>query len=75
MPVIDVVHQHFITARALHTAQRVRGDTVQFETLDYTAVVAAARVAAGLDGFDCKVRRCIICYFQSLIPVHSTQVT
>jgi hypothetical protein len=51
MPAIDVAYQHLITARALHAAQKVEG-TERFEVLDWSAIVAGARVAAGLDGFD-----------------------
>jgi 3-hydroxyisobutyrate dehydrogenase-like beta-hydroxyacid dehydrogenase len=52
MPTIDIAHQHLLTARAQHTAQRAQGDGVKFETLDWSAMVAATRIAAGLDGFD-----------------------
>lgn len=51
MPTIDTAHQHLVTARALHAAQVVQG-TQQFDTLDWSAIVAGTRVAAGLDGFD-----------------------
>lgn len=51
MPVIDTAHQHLLTARALHRSQVVQGKE-KFETLDWSALVAGARVAAGLDGFD-----------------------
>lgn len=53
----DTAHQHLLTARALHEAKKVRGEKV-YETLDWSSMVAGARVAAGLDGFDSsKVRR------------------
>lgn len=51
MPVVDVAHQHLITARALHRAQGAEGHQT-FETLDWSGIVAGTRVAAGLDGFD-----------------------
>jgi 3-hydroxyisobutyrate dehydrogenase-like beta-hydroxyacid dehydrogenase len=51
MPVIDTAYQHLLTARALHAGQVTRG-TQQFDTLDWSAIIAGARVAAGLDGFD-----------------------
>ncbi|CAL1694656.1 unnamed protein product [Somion occarium] len=51
MPALDSAHQHLLTARALHAAKKARGHSV-FETLDWSSLVAGARVAAGLDGFD-----------------------
>jgi hypothetical protein len=51
MPMIDAAHGHLLTARALHNNQKVKG-TAQFGTLDWSAVIAGTRVAAGLDGFD-----------------------
>lgn len=51
MPVIDSAHQHLLTARALHASQVLQGKQ-QFDTLDWSAIVAGTRVAAGLDGFD-----------------------
>lgn len=51
MPVIDSAHGHLLTARALHNNQKRKG-TAQFGTLDWSAVIAGTRVAAGLDGFD-----------------------
>ncbi|KAF8899114.1 NAD-P-binding protein [Infundibulicybe gibba] len=51
MPVIDIAHQHLITARAIHEGQRREGKAA-FETLDWSGIVAGTRVAAGLDGLD-----------------------
>ena len=51
MPVVDIAHQHMLTARALHEAQKVAG-TQSFASLDWSALVAGPRVAAGLDGLD-----------------------
>lgn len=51
MPVTDVAHQHLITARALHLND-LRDGKAQYETLDWSGIVAGTRVAAGLDGFD-----------------------
>jgi len=51
MPVIDTAYQHLLTARALHAGQVIQC-TQQFETLDWSAIIAGTRVAAGLDGFD-----------------------
>lgn len=68
MPVIDIAHQHLITARALHTAQKAEGKH-HFETLDVSGLVAGARVAAGLDGFDsAKVSN------QSNVPCYDSYV-
>jgi 3-hydroxyisobutyrate dehydrogenase-like beta-hydroxyacid dehydrogenase len=51
MPVIDVAHQHLITARALHGANK-QSNVETFDTLDWSAIIAASRIAAGLDAFD-----------------------
>jgi hypothetical protein len=51
MPALDTAYQHLLTARALHSTQ-VLGGKQKFGILDCSAIVAATRVAAGLDGFD-----------------------
>jgi hypothetical protein len=51
MPVIDVAYSHLLTARALHSTQALQGQQ-HFNTLDWSALVAGTRVAAGLDGLD-----------------------
>jgi hypothetical protein len=51
MPAIDIAHQHLLTARAIHTANKQAGKAT-FETLDWSGVIAGTRVAAGLDGLD-----------------------
>jgi len=51
MPAIDNAHHHLLTARALHTAQERTG-TTRFPVLDWSALIAGTRVAAGLDAFD-----------------------
>ncbi|KAI0354664.1 NAD-P-binding protein [Trametes cingulata] len=51
MPALDAAHQHMLTARALHANQARRGNA-RFDVLDWSSLVAGARVAAGLDGFD-----------------------
>ena len=48
MPVVDTALQHMLTARALHEAQARTGST-DFPVLDWSALVAGTRVAAGLD--------------------------
>ena len=47
MPVIDVAHQHMLTARAGHISKKLQG-TSKFETLDWSALVSGVRVASGL---------------------------
>ena len=49
MPMIDIAHQHMLTARAIHATQ---GDEAKYPVLDWTALVAGSRVAAGLNGLD-----------------------
>ncbi|KAJ3569730.1 hypothetical protein NP233_g4855 [Leucocoprinus birnbaumii] len=51
MPVIDVAHQHLLTARALHEQRKQDGDA-KFQRLDWSGLVAGTRAAAGLSGFD-----------------------
>ncbi|KAI0756407.1 NAD-P-binding protein [Daedaleopsis nitida] len=51
MPALDAAHQHMLTARALH-ANQVQVGNPHFDVLDWSSLVAGARVAAGLDGFD-----------------------
>ncbi|EIW64465.1 NAD-P-binding protein [Trametes versicolor FP-101664 SS1] len=51
MPALDAAHQHMLTARALH-ANQVRRGHAHYGVLDWSSLVAGARVAAGLDGFD-----------------------
>jgi len=51
MPAIDNAHHHLLTARALHVAQERTG-TTRFPVLDWSALLAGTRVAAGLDAFD-----------------------
>jgi hypothetical protein len=54
MPTIDVAHQHLLTSRALHAAHKLQGVEEkggEFEVLDWSAIIAASRVAAGMEGF------------------------
>ncbi|THH11358.1 hypothetical protein EW145_g708 [Phellinidium pouzarii] len=53
MPVIDIAHQHMLTARAIHASQKVEG-CAEFEVLDWSALIAGPRVSAGLDGLNSK---------------------
>jgi hypothetical protein len=48
MPLIDIAHQHLLTTRALHETQPDK----QYDPLDWSALISATRVAAGLDAFD-----------------------
>ncbi|TDL28960.1 NAD-P-binding protein [Rickenella mellea] len=49
MPMIDIAHQHLLTARAIYEAQKIEGQET-YEVLDWCALVAGSRVAGGLDG-------------------------
>ncbi|TRM65861.1 NAD binding domain of 6-phosphogluconate dehydrogenase-domain-containing protein [Schizophyllum amplum] len=51
LPAIDVAYQHLLTARALHRTAQQAG-TTNLDVLDWSGMVAGARVAAGLDAFD-----------------------
>ncbi|KAI0248353.1 NAD-P-binding protein [Lactifluus subvellereus] len=51
MPAVDIAHNHLLAARALHAAQ-ARTGTTSFPVLDWSALIAGTRVAAGLDAFD-----------------------
>ncbi|KAF8522853.1 NAD-P-binding protein [Gautieria morchelliformis] len=56
MPIIDVAHQHMLTARAIHGAQ---GEEAKYPVLDWSALVAGSRVAAGLSGLESSTVRAI----------------
>ncbi|KAI0275267.1 NAD-P-binding protein [Gloeopeniophorella convolvens] len=51
MPAVDTAYNHLLAARAIHQAQARTGST-EFPVLDWSALVAGTRVAAGLDAFD-----------------------
>jgi hypothetical protein len=51
MPIVDLAHRSLLTANAIHMKQAVQG-TAKFEVLDWSALVAGSRVAAGLPGLD-----------------------
>lgn len=51
MPIIDIAHRSMLTANAIHTNQVAQG-TAKYEILDWSALVAGPRVAAGLPGLD-----------------------
>ncbi|KAG1825670.1 NAD(P)-binding protein [Suillus subaureus] len=53
MPAVDNTHRGLITARAIHQAQVAAG-TQQWDILDWSALIASSRVAAGLNPFDSK---------------------
>lgn len=51
MPTIDIAHQHLLTARSIHQGRVQRGDPT-WDVLDWSAIIAGTRAAAGLDPFD-----------------------
>lgn len=51
MPVVDAAHAHMLTARAIH-AEQIRRNSAAYEVIDWSALIAGTRVAAGLDAFD-----------------------
>ena len=53
MPTVDMAHQHLLTARALHL-QQARTGNITFPVLDWSALIAGTREAAGLDALDRK---------------------
>ncbi|KAF9225573.1 NAD(P)-binding protein [Gyrodon lividus] len=53
MPVVDIAHQRLVTARSIHEAQKIVG-TNKWETMDWSAMIAGSRVAAGLEPFNCS---------------------
>jgi hypothetical protein len=56
MPTVDIAHQRMITARSIHQEQKLAG-THKWDIIDWSALIAGSRVAAGMDPFDCnKVR-------------------
>ncbi|KAJ3778265.1 NAD(P)-binding protein [Lentinula raphanica] len=59
MPIIDVAHQHLVTARAIHAAQKEEG-TQSLDVLDWTALIAGSRVAAGLDPFHSRKDKTVV---------------
>ncbi|KAJ4472579.1 NAD(P)-binding protein [Lentinula edodes] len=59
MPMIDIAHQRLITARAIHTTQKEEG-TQSHDVLDWTALIAGSRVAAGLDPFQSRKAKAVV---------------
>ncbi|KAH7914729.1 NAD(P)-binding protein [Hygrophoropsis aurantiaca] len=51
MPAVDIAHQRMITARAIHESHKAAG-TNKWDIIDWSALIAGSRVAAGLDPFD-----------------------
>ncbi|KAH7104860.1 NAD(P)-binding protein [Auriculariales sp. MPI-PUGE-AT-0066] len=51
MPVVDIAHQHLLTARSIHQGKVTRNEPT-FDVLDWSAIIAGTRAAAGLDPFD-----------------------
>ncbi|KAF5366948.1 hypothetical protein D9757_010838 [Collybiopsis confluens] len=59
MPVIDIAHQHLITARAIHSSQKEEG-LQTLDILDWSALIAGSRVAAGLDPFNSRKKKAVV---------------
>lgn len=74
MPLADIAYQHLITARAINNTMKAEGRDV-FDPLDWSAIIAGTRVAAGLDAFDSsKVRSASIRpSVRNSIDCHSTR--
>ncbi|KAF8140492.1 NAD(P)-binding protein [Boletus edulis] len=51
MPAVDIAHQRMITARSIHQEQKLAG-THKWDIIDWSALIAGSRVAAGMDPFD-----------------------
>jgi len=51
MPVVDMAHRSMLTANAIHQKQVAQGEA-EYEILDWSALAAGSRVAAGLPGLD-----------------------
>lgn len=51
MPVIEIAHQHLLTARATHAAQKAKGEA-EVDVLDWSGLVAGNRLAAGMGPFN-----------------------
>ncbi|KAK0233516.1 NAD(P)-binding protein [Armillaria fumosa] len=59
MPLADIAYQHLITARAINNAMKAEGNDV-FDPLDWSAIIAGTRVAAGLDAFDSSKHTAVV---------------
>lgn len=46
-----------LTARAIH-AEQIRRNSAAYEVIDWSALIAGTRVAAGLDAFDSAQEVC-----------------
>ncbi|KAG9314152.1 NAD(P)-binding protein [Chiua virens] len=53
MPAVDIAHQRMITARSIHKEQKSAG-THKWDVIDWSAMIAGSRVAAGMAPFDCN---------------------
>lgn len=51
MPVVDIAHQHLLTARATHVNAKREGQEAP-DVLDWSGLIAASRLSAGLHPFD-----------------------
>ncbi|KAG7452219.1 NAD-P-binding protein [Guyanagaster necrorhizus] len=59
MPLADIAYQHLITARAIHNIMKAEGKEV-YDPLDWSAIVASTRIAAGLDAFDSSKHTAVV---------------
>ncbi|KAK0481835.1 NAD(P)-binding protein [Armillaria novae-zelandiae] len=59
MPLVDIAYQHLITARAINNTMKAEGNDV-FDPLDWSAIIAGTRVAAGLDAFDSSKHTAVV---------------
>jgi hypothetical protein len=59
MPLADIAYQHLITARAINNTMKAEGRDV-FDPLDWSAIIAGTRVAAGLDAFDSSKHTAVV---------------
>ncbi|KAK0198736.1 NAD(P)-binding protein [Armillaria mellea] len=59
MPLADIAYQHLITARAINNTMKAEGNDV-FDPLDWSAIIAGTRVAAGLDAFDSSKHTAVV---------------
>ena len=51
MPTVDTAHRNMLTARAIHANTKAAG-VESYDLLDWSALIAGPRVAAGLDGLN-----------------------
>ena len=70
MPTVDIAHQRMITARSIHQEQKLVG-THKWDIIDWSALIAGSRVAAGMDPFDCNK----VCFLSRNVSSLSWELT